>query len=151
MHYANGREAKVGDLVVGYAYNTIVRATPVSEPSEMKKLVGTLVKAVPDSATCNAEIEWVESCPLLGMSFDRPRMAQGEPRIYITPQGEIRGHFVCRDYTHVGALLHVEDAIWLLADGSALRPVVASPPAPLMSIDTDSGKVSVLPETAVQP
>jgi hypothetical protein len=138
MHFANGREAKLGDLVVGYGYNTtqpILGASPDTRP-ESKKLAGTLVKATPGSDRCNAEIEWVEVVELTSASatatnpmqfshIPRPRMAIGEPRLYQSPTGAVQAHFTCRDYTHVGALLHVEDAILLVADSGHLKPVVA--------------------------
>lgn len=127
MHYANGREAKVGDLVVGYGYNTSVRDLPLGskERVESKRLAGTLVKAVPGQDVCNAEIEFVEVVdltsgpagsqnPMHFTNISRPRMAVGEPRLYQSPTGAVQAHFNCRDYTHVGALLHVEDVVELL-------------------------------------
>jgi hypothetical protein len=133
MHYANGREAKVGDLVVGYGYNTPERIVPYgsTEPaSPPKRVVGVLVKAVPGSERCNAEIEWVESIELdPAKTFHaRPGMAQGEPRMYTEALGDgkvrQRAHYVCRDYTHCGGLLHVDDVFALerLADGS-FKPI----------------------------
>lgn len=133
MHYANGREAKVGDLVVGYGYNTPERVLPYGSkepPPPLKRIAGALVKAVPGSARCNAEIEWVETVELdpNQNSHARPSMAQGEPRLYTQAMGDgkvrLRAQYVCRDYTHCGALLHVEDVIVLerLEDGS-FKPV----------------------------
>jgi hypothetical protein len=110
MHYRNGREAKVGDLLVGTVYNTTVDG---KDDSPKKVIAGTLVKAVPGSDTCNAEVEWVEHVPPI---HKRPRMATADlPRLSIQPVDqsgtlEVRVAYLCRDYTHVGALLHVEDA-----------------------------------------
>ena len=131
MHYANGREAKVGDLVVGVAYNTPERVVPYGEkPAPPKRLVGTLVKATPGSDYCNAEIEWVESVVIDPHSgapdIRRPPMAQGEPRLY---RG--RAHFLCRDYTHCGILLHIEDVIAIELGGNGyFKPFALAAPVP---------------------
>lgn len=44
MHYANGRAAKVGDLVRGRGYN------------HKHEIVGLLVHAVPASCACNCQV-----------------------------------------------------------------------------------------------
>jgi len=125
MHYANGREAKVGDLVVGTAYNTSVKG---AHGPQKKVLAGVLVKAHPGSDTCNAEIEWLESTTLpaeaVAIHSLRPHMAVGEAMISVTGTG-LRASWRCRDYTHVGALLHVENA---LAAYGELEPVVTEQP-----------------------
>jgi hypothetical protein len=112
MHYANGREAKIGDQVVGYGYNTV-------EADKPRLIAGTLVKATPGQDRCNAEIEWVEIRTVdQVVGFQRPRMAQGDPRLVTMPgatQPVVQAHFVCRDYTHCGALLHIEDVAELVA------------------------------------
>lgn len=135
MHYANGREAHLGDLVVGTAYNSLTAesiaantAASFSEdpslrpPNVLKPLCGALVKIVPDVESCNAEIEWIESTDLPSAEMTihqlRPRMAVDEATLSVTGAG-VRLSWRCRDFTHVGALLHVEDV--------ALLP---APPAP---------------------
>lgn len=47
MHYKNGREAKVGDQVVGKAYNTT------------EIISGRLTYVKPDCKTCNCTIAYV--------------------------------------------------------------------------------------------
>lgn len=48
MHYRNGREAKVGDKVVGTCYNT------------KGIVVGTLVSITPSSTSRNAMVAWLD-------------------------------------------------------------------------------------------
>lgn len=47
MHYANGREAKVGDLVRGKGYNI------------KHEIIGLLVHAAPNLAVCNCSVSCV--------------------------------------------------------------------------------------------
>jgi hypothetical protein len=47
MHYKNGREAKVGDPVIGTAYNT------------KGVIVGRMVSITPGSASCNCTVAFV--------------------------------------------------------------------------------------------
>lgn len=54
MHYKDGTEAKVGDLVKGTAYNTKnADGTP-------RVIVGILLQVTPGSDTCNCQIAFVE-------------------------------------------------------------------------------------------
>lgn len=57
MHYANGRAAKIGDLVRGKGYNLKYEFT------------GVLVNAQPNSTTCNAQVATVAPPP----SIDKKR------------------------------------------------------------------------------
>ncbi len=105
MHYANGREAKVGDPVVGKVYNT---------PGIV---AGTLVSLTPGPESCNAEVEFIiatSSEP----GHEAPRMAlrpfETNQHIRKTQEhgssGPLAAFYRCRDHTHVGQLLHAEDA-----------------------------------------
>ena len=54
MHYSNGREAKIGDLVKGKGYNL------------KHELVGIVVQLKPGTATCNITIATVGKHPEYG-------------------------------------------------------------------------------------
>ena len=47
MHYSNGREAKIGDLVRGYGYNV------------KHEIIGRLITARPNEKTCNCTVAYV--------------------------------------------------------------------------------------------
>lgn len=100
MHYKNGREAKIGDLVIGETYN---RKDPVA---------GTLLSLTPGPDSCSAMVGFLavhlfSDVARLGMQM-RPCLVAG------TEQHGSAGLFACTtfetDYTHCGNLLHVEDA-----------------------------------------
>lgn len=125
MHYRNGREAKVGDQVIGTAYNTNLNGRELFEANRAggpppvpvpKILAGVLVKVVPGfpgTEKCNAEVEWIESTDIPTvepLSVVRPWAALGEPIHAVAGDGKARLSWRCRDYTDCGALLHVEDA-----------------------------------------
>jgi hypothetical protein len=107
MHYANGREAHVGDPVVGKVYNT------------RGIVAGTLVSLTPGPDVCSAQVEWTA---VARKDEPTPRMATtfgGSPVVqpYATRGSEQHGAagapvelWICRDYTHAGYLLHAEDA-----------------------------------------
>lgn len=108
MHYANGREAKVGDPVVGTVYNT---------PGIV---AGTLVSLTPGQDACSAQVAWTVVVPKGGPV---PRMvAPVGPGVSMTTPYRTQGSeehgmggaqvdlYVCHDYTHAGALLHARDA-----------------------------------------
>lgn len=113
MHYANGREAKVGDYVVGKSYN------------QPDVIAGTLVSLTPGPDSCSAQVEWRRAIVL--DDKETAQEAMGRMRtVQMRGQGEVEvtlrhdqqhgqlGHAVaivlCRDYTHAGNLLHAEDA-----------------------------------------
>jgi hypothetical protein len=58
MHYKDGSEAKVGDLVKGTAYNT---KNPDGSP---RVIVGTMLQITPGSETCNCVVSFAETAPL---------------------------------------------------------------------------------------
>jgi hypothetical protein len=113
MHYANGREAKVGDHVVGKTYN------------QPDVVAGTLVSLTPGPDTCSAQVEWRRAVVL--DDAETAQQAMGRVRtVLMRGQGEVEvtlrhdqqhgtvGHAVaivlCRDYTHASNLLHAADA-----------------------------------------
>lgn len=49
MHYANGRAAKIGDMVRGKGYNI------------KREITGRLVAAQPDSSSCNCQVAHVDT------------------------------------------------------------------------------------------
>lgn len=51
MHYANGREAQIGDLVRGKGYNY------------KHEIIGILIKAKPQESACNCEIHCFAAHP----------------------------------------------------------------------------------------
>lgn len=53
MHYSNGREAKVGDLVRGKGYNF------------KHEIVGVVIEAHPEATTCNCSV----ACVAVGKNF----------------------------------------------------------------------------------
>lgn len=112
MHYANGREAQVGDQVVGRVYNT---------PGVV---AGTLVSVTPGQDSCNAMVEFIAAAPP-GKTQPRMLVATEPARIQKTQQHGSAGPevavYLCRDYTHCGNLLHAEDAF---AAGDAPARVV---------------------------
>lgn len=50
MHYANGRESKLGDVVVGKGYNVKDQA------GQLKRLVGIVVGLTPGAECCNIRV-----------------------------------------------------------------------------------------------
>lgn len=58
MHYSDGTEAKVGDLVKGTCYNTKnADGTP-------RVVVGEMLQITPGSETCNCQVGFFESEPV---------------------------------------------------------------------------------------
>lgn len=112
MHYANGREAKVGDQVVGRCYNT----TGI--------VAGTLVSLTPGQDACSAQVEFLAVVPP-GKAQPRMHVATEFARIQKTQQHGTSGPeaavYLCRDYTECKYLVHAEEA---LAAGAAPARVV---------------------------
>lgn len=106
MHYANGREAKVGDRVVGRCYNT-------------KGLVtGTLVSVTPGPDVCSAMVGFLDTriggTPL-DWGSNRPVIVQGTQNHGATEP--LAATFYLQDYTECKNLLHADD---VPADGALL-------------------------------
>jgi hypothetical protein len=124
MHYANGREAKVGDYVVGKTYN------------QPDVVAGTLVSLTPGPDNCSAQVEYERAVVLdEGETAEQAmmrawtvlnRVAQGDLTLRRTEAHGERGRPAiivrCRDYTHAGNLVHADDARQaLLVDKPALN------------------------------
>ena len=58
MHYKNGREAKVGDAVIGTCFNT------KSADDKPRIVSGTLVSLTPGTDACSAMVGFCELLPL---------------------------------------------------------------------------------------
>lgn len=98
MHYKNGREAKVGDPVVGTCFNT------------PHKVAGTLVSLTPGTDACSAMVGFVEVVEVEAVqSYDVTCKVQGTEQ---HGSGGPRMASVYRqDYTECKHLLHAEDAL----------------------------------------
>lgn len=122
MYYANGREAAVGDFVVGKTYN---------QPSVV---AGTLVSLTPGPDACSAQVEWQRCLPLEPGETAESAMMRARTVLMLVAPGDLTVRRTqqhgeagppaltvrCRDYTHAGNLLHASDAYSdLLARGAA--------------------------------
>lgn len=75
MHYKDGTEAKVGDLVKGTAYNT---KNPDKSP---KTIVGTMLQITPGSETCNCIVAFTEVVEATSLDTLQAVMADS-PKFY---------------------------------------------------------------------
>jgi hypothetical protein len=97
MHYANGREAKVGDPVVGRTYN------------QPEVIAGTLVSVTPGPDSCSAQVAYFQTHPFDGFANgDQLCWFRGSeqhglkaPLVITTPR---------LDYTECKNLVHADDA-----------------------------------------
>jgi len=102
MHYKNGREAKVGDLVIGKTYNT-----------QDRTITGTIVSITPGIDACSALVSYVE----LKLISELTKLEYISPQDTIKIQGtqnhgsagELAVLIHRFDYTHCGNLLHADD------------------------------------------
>ena len=104
MHYKNGREAVVGDMVVGTTFNTNGRI-----------VAGTLVTLTPGADSCSAMVGYLE---LIKQGAD----GKFPPSYTYNPLVRIQGTeshgtagvmaitYYKQDYTECKNLLHAEDA-----------------------------------------
>jgi hypothetical protein len=92
MHYKNGREAKVGDTVIGTTYN------------RKGIQVGSLVGITPGATSCNARVAIIDikdlSMVYSGAVVVFHKEGNGTKDLLITP---------VIDYTACDQLLHAED------------------------------------------
>jgi hypothetical protein len=106
VHYRNGREAKVGDRVVGRCYNTTGLVS------------GTLVSLTPGPDTCSAMVGFLEtrvgSTPL-AWGTCQPVIVQGTEQH--GAKEPLAATMYKQDFTECKNLLHVED---VAADGALL-------------------------------
>ena len=111
MHYRNGREAKVGDLVVGRTYNV------------MGLVAGTLVSLTPGLDTCSAKVGFVKTVLLK----EAQSVLSGAPHLAVlqgTQQhggaGPLAVSVYSEDYTEAGNLLHADDVCWVNEAGGTI-------------------------------
>ena len=116
MHYANGREARVGDHVVGRCYNT------------EKLVAGVLMSVTPGADACSALVGYLDVFP-----------AEAQPGGLYTALCEVHGDQqhgaagekkVTRfrtDYTHCANLMHVDDVV-MIGDNDQVAALPSSPP-----------------------
>jgi hypothetical protein len=106
MHYVNGREAKVGDLVVGKLFNT-------------KGLVsGTLVSLTPGNDSCSAMVGFLETKPVEEILRPPTHFVMTSGTEQHGNAGALATTFATFDYSECKYLLHVED---VPAYGSLLK------------------------------
>ncbi len=113
MHYANGREAKVGDQVIGRTFN---------QPDVVS---GTLVSLTPGPDACSAQVEWrraikLDDAETAQQAMGRMRTVQmrANAEVEVTlrhaenhgDRGSAVAIVTCRDYSECKYLLHVKDA-----------------------------------------
>lgn len=102
MHYMNGREAKVGDLVVGKTYN---RPGIIS---------GTLVSLTPGNDSCSAKVGFLSTKIINSINNFYEISCKSSVKIQGTEQhgsaGTLAVTFYEEDYTEAKNLLHAEDA-----------------------------------------
>ena len=100
MHYKNGREAKVGDLVVGKTYNT--NGVTIS---------GTLISLTPGPDSCSCEVGYLAVVPVDAPmpSYEKPVRIAGSEN-----HGNAGARVVVQyksDYSECRNLLHADDVL----------------------------------------
>ena len=110
MHYKNGREAKLGDRVVGRdSYNNLV--------------TGTVVQIMPGATSCNALIRGTQVIPTTPNCF-----GTGSNQFVTDADG--KAHYVIDQNQHLTCadLIHAEDA--LVEVEKAIAAAIPPTPAP---------------------
>lgn len=94
-HYKDGKQAYVGDHVVGKPYNTD------------HDIAGTVVSITPDADSCNLQVEFIESVPseMPGAPnmHDRDVPSRSKHTADHGTNGPMHQRFLCRDYGEVKA------------------------------------------------
>jgi hypothetical protein len=101
MHYRNGREAKVGDPVVGITYN------------RKGQVAGTLISITPGPDNCSAMVAFIESKP----GATPLDWGTGSPIKVIGTSNHgakepLQALVYREDFTHCSNLWHADDAYW---------------------------------------
>jgi hypothetical protein len=110
MHYKNGREAKVGDPVVGRCYNT---------PG---LVAGTLVSITPGPDSCSALVAFIKSKPgatPLDWCTASPIKVMGTS--HHGSKEPLQALVYREDYAHCANLLHADD---VAKDGAILAELL---------------------------
>jgi hypothetical protein len=100
MHYKNGREAKVGDSVVGTCFNT------------KGVVAGTLVSLTPGTDACSAMVAFLTlkaGATPLDWGTNKPVHVMGTA--FHGSQEPLAAQVHAQDYTECKYLLHAEDAL----------------------------------------
>lgn len=97
MHYKNGREAKVGDPVVGKTYNT-----------QGATISGTLISLTPGPDSCSCEVGYL-AVQEAEAREDRPVRLAGSEQHGNAGARVVVGYRA--DYSECKNLLHAEDAL----------------------------------------
>jgi hypothetical protein len=113
MHYRNGREAKVGDQVVGVTYNR-----------KGQQVAGTLVALIPGEDSCSAKVGFIVVHTKIEDAVNAPRPVAFQRTQHNGAGGEMALIEYVEDYTHAGNLWHADDAHWVNAAGDAVQPPI---------------------------
>ena len=105
MHYKNGREAKVGDLVIGKTYNT-----------QNRTISGTIISITPGPDACSALVAFNELILIEDLQKREWIQANDQPvKLQGTENHGAKGKLAVinyrQDYTHCALLLHADDAL----------------------------------------
>ncbi|HOD84912.1 MAG: hypothetical protein BWX88_05122 [Planctomycetes bacterium ADurb.Bin126] len=98
MHYANGREAKLGDVVIGKGYNV------KDEKGELKVIHGVVVGLTPGADCCNIRIAH-------GFKAWGTEQLETTPHTSLLANGQTPLMAEDIEYGQVDQFLHVEDAV----------------------------------------
>ncbi len=96
MHYKNGREAKVGDLVIGKTYNT-----------GGKTITGTLISLTPGPDSCSCEVGYLAVQPAENALERNPVRICGSEKHGSDGPRVVTSFKV--DYSECKNLLHADD------------------------------------------
>jgi hypothetical protein len=114
MHYANGRAAKIGDLVRGKGYNL------------KHEFTGVLIGASPAATACNATIATVTAKPdyaknrNMGSGFALPAAPKSDGTGFEAFTGNLPSVTPCTEYSQLDFLVAIDPNT-----GEVLPPVVA--------------------------
>lgn len=99
MHYKNGREAKVGDLVVGYTYNR-------------KGIVaGALLSLTPGPDSCSAMVGYLQIWTSIGSIGRSDHVVKIQGTEHHGGGGQQAVTVYREDFTECKLLLHADDVV----------------------------------------
>jgi len=103
MHYKNGREAKVGDHVVGTCFNT------KDENDQLKIISGTLISLTPGNDSCSAMVGFVQTVLENELVWNSQIVRYQGTEGHGTAGPKMFTEYK-QDYTECKYLIHAEDA-----------------------------------------
>ena len=115
MHYANGREAKVGDHVVGRCYNT------------EKLVAGVLMSVTPGPDACSALVGYLDVFPAEAHKGEYTALCEVHGDQQHGSAGEKKVTRFRTDYTHCANLMHVDDVV-MVGDDDRVAALPGDPP-----------------------